>query len=56
MSQSRKPGSNHFKTLAIALMATFDLEMDMGLETRIKPISYLKVHSAEVIRDLGEES
>jgi len=26
----------------------------MGLETRIKPISYLKAHSAEVIRDLGE--
>lgn len=26
----------------------------MGLETRIKPISYLKAHSAEIIRDLGE--
>jgi prevent-host-death family protein len=26
----------------------------MGLETRIKPISYLKAHSAEVIRDLAE--
>ena len=25
----------------------------MGIETRIKPISYLKAHSAEVIRDLG---
>ena len=26
----------------------------MGLETRIKPISYLKAHSAEVIRELNE--
>lgn len=26
----------------------------MGIETRIKPISYLKAHSAEVIRELGE--
>lgn len=26
----------------------------MGLETRVKPISYLKAHSAEVIRDLAE--
>lgn len=26
----------------------------MGIETRVKPISYLKAHSAEVIRDLGE--
>lgn len=26
----------------------------MNLETRIKPISYLKAHSAEVIRELGE--
>jgi prevent-host-death family protein len=26
----------------------------MGLEHRIKPISYLKAHSAEVIRELGE--
>lgn len=26
----------------------------MGLETRVKPISYLKAHSAEVIRELGE--
>lgn len=26
----------------------------MGLESRIKPISYPKAHSAEVIRDLGE--
>jgi len=26
----------------------------MGLETRIKPISYLKAHSAEVIRDLAD--
>ena len=26
----------------------------MGLENRIKPISYLKSHSAEVIRELGE--
>jgi len=26
----------------------------MGLESRIKPISYLKAHSAEVIRELGE--
>jgi prevent-host-death family protein len=25
----------------------------MGLETRIKPISYLKAHSAEVLRELG---
>lgn len=26
----------------------------MGIETRVKPISYLKAHSAEVIRELGE--
>ncbi|OYW50677.1 MAG: antitoxin, Phd family protein [Novosphingobium sp. 12-62-10] len=26
----------------------------MGLASRIKPISYLKAHSAEVIRELGE--
>ena len=26
----------------------------MGLESRIKPISYLKAHSAEVIRELGQ--
>jgi len=26
----------------------------MGLETRIKPISYLKANSAEVIRELNE--
>jgi prevent-host-death family protein len=26
----------------------------MGIETRIKPISYLKSHSAELIRELGE--
>lgn len=26
----------------------------MNLETRIKPISYLKAHSAELIRELGE--
>lgn len=26
----------------------------MGRETRIKPISYLKAHSADVIRELGE--
>ena len=26
----------------------------MGLERRIKPISYLKAHSAEIIRELGE--
>ena len=26
----------------------------MSLETHIKPISYLKAHSAEVIRDLSE--
>ncbi|MFM6830153.1 MAG: type II toxin-antitoxin system Phd/YefM family antitoxin [Novosphingobium sp.] len=26
----------------------------IGLETRIKPISYLKAHSAEVIRELNE--
>lgn len=26
----------------------------MGLETCIKPISYLKAHSAEVFRELGE--
>lgn len=26
----------------------------MGLESRIKPISYLKAHSADVIRELGE--
>ena len=26
----------------------------MGLETRIKPISYLKAHSAEVIRELAD--
>ena len=26
----------------------------MGLETRVKPISYLKAHSAEVIRELSE--
>lgn len=26
----------------------------MGLEARIKPISYLKAHSSEVIRELGE--
>lgn len=26
----------------------------MGLESRIKPISYLKANSAEVIRELGE--
>lgn len=26
----------------------------MDIETRVKPISYLKAHSAEVIRDLGE--
>lgn len=26
----------------------------MGRESRIKPISYLKAHSAEVIRELGE--
>ncbi len=26
----------------------------MNLSTRIKPISYLKANSAEVIRDLGE--
>jgi prevent-host-death family protein len=26
----------------------------MGLGSRIKPISYLKAHSAEVIRELGE--
>lgn len=26
----------------------------MGIETRIKPISYLKAHSAEVIRELSE--
>ena len=29
-------------------------ERSMGLETRIKPISYLKAHSAEVFRELGE--
>jgi prevent-host-death family protein len=26
----------------------------MNLESRIKPISYLKAHSADVIRELGE--
>lgn len=26
----------------------------MNLETRIKPISYLKAHSADVIRELGD--
>ncbi|GFM29101.1 type II toxin-antitoxin system Phd/YefM family antitoxin [Novosphingobium sp. PY1] len=26
----------------------------MNLETRIKPISYLKAHSADLIRELGE--
>jgi len=26
----------------------------MGIETRVKPISYLKSHSAEIIRDLAE--
>lgn len=26
----------------------------MGLESRIKPISYLKANSADVIRELGE--
>lgn len=26
----------------------------MGIETRVKPISYLKSHSAEIIRELGE--
>lgn len=26
----------------------------MGIETRIKPISYLKTHSADVIRELNE--
>ncbi|GGN46539.1 antitoxin [Novosphingobium indicum] len=26
----------------------------MGLETRVKPISYLKAHSAEVMRDLAD--
>lgn len=26
----------------------------MNLEARIKPISYLKAHSADVIRELGE--
>ena len=26
----------------------------MGIATRIKPISYLKAHSADVIRELGE--
>ena len=29
-------------------------ERSMGLETCIKPISYLKAHSAEVFRELGE--
>lgn len=26
----------------------------MGIETRVKPISYLKAHSAEVMRELAE--
>ena len=26
----------------------------MNLETRIKPISYLKAHSADLIRELGD--
>ncbi len=27
----------------------------MKLSTRIKPISYLKAHTAEIVRNLGEE-
>lgn len=29
-------------------------ELEMGAHDRIKPISYLKAHSAEIIRELGE--
>jgi prevent-host-death family protein len=31
-----------------------DLEQHMGRHDRVKPISYLKAHSAAVIRELGE--
>ena len=39
-------------TKPVYFRTEFRLEIVMGIETRIKPISYLKAHSADVIRDL----
>src|SRR3546814_8876039 len=39
-------------TKPVYIRTEFRLEIVMGIETRIKPISYLKAHSADVIRDL----
>lgn len=36
------------------IRSEFGTEAALGLETRVKPISYLKAHSAEVIRELSE--
>src|SRR3546814_7239564 len=39
-------------TKPVYIRTEFRLEIVMGIETRIKPISYLKARSADVIRDL----